>query len=377
MLFIFFCAIIKTNVGDTMKSMYIHIPFCKSICTYCDFCKQLYNETNIKKYLIALNEEIKDRYNGEELDTLYIGGGTPSSLNILELKELFNILKQLKINNIKEYTFECNVNDITEELIDILKINKVNRISIGVESFNKDKLKFMERFSDYEDVKAKIEMIRNKGINNINIDLMYGIPGETLKVLKNDLNLILKLKPTHISTYSLILEEYTKLSINNTKPIDEELELEMYNYIVNKLKKKKYNHYEVSNFALEGYESIHNLNYWNNEEYYGFGLGASGYIDGIRYENTKNINKYIENNFVNKQEIVGIKEKQENELMLGFRKTKGISLQDFFDKYNVNMQDVFPIKPLLKNKDLIYKDGYVFINPNKLYVMNEILLKLI
>ena len=256
-------------------------------------------------------------------------------------------------------------------------LNKVNRISIGVESFDKNKLKFMERYSDYEDVKNKMELIKSKGINNINIDLMYAIPGETLKVLKNDLNLILKLKPTHISTYSLILEEYTKLSINNTEPIDEELELEMYNYIVNKLKRKKYIHYEVSNFALEGYESIHNLNYWNNEEYYGFGLGASGYIDGIRYENTKNINKYIDLKFVNKQEIVGIKEKQENELMLGFRKIKGINLQEFYNKYKVNMQDVFPIKPLLKNKDLIYKNGYVYINPDKLYIMNEILLKLI
>ena len=377
MLFIFFCAIIKTNVGDTMKSMYIHIPFCKSICTYCDFCKQLYNETNIKKYLIALNEEIKDRYNGEELDTLYIGGGTPSSLNILELKELFNILKQLKINNIKEYTFECNVNDITEELIDILKINKVNRISIGVESFNKDKLKFMERFSDYEDVKAKIEMIRNKGINNINIDLMYGIPGETLKVLKNDLNLILKLKPTHISTYSLILEEYTKLSINNTKPIDEELELEMYNYIVNKLKKKKYNHYEVSNFALEGYESIHNLNYWNNGEYYGFGLGASGYKAGFRYTNTRNIHEYISGKYRLEENLLTHKDQMDNELMLGLRKLEGINIDEFFNKYNVNIQDVYPVQELINKGELIYKGGNLFVNPNMIYVMNEILVKLI
>ena len=360
-----------------MKSMYIHIPFCNTICTYCDFCKQFYNETNVKKYLKALYEEIEDRYNGEELDTLYIGGGTPSSLNILELKELFNIIKKINTNNLKEFTFECNVNDIDENLIKLLKENKVNRISIGVESFDKSKLKFMERFSDYNDVQNKVEMIRKNGINNINIDLMYGIPGETLKILKKDLDLILKLKPNHISTYSLILEEYTKLSINNVEPIDEELELEMYYYIVNKLKKKKYNHYEISNFALNGNESLHNLNYWNNEEYYGFGLGASGYIDGIRYENTKNLNKYIDNNFVLKEEIVGIREKQENELMLGFRKVNGINLQDFFDKYGVNMQDVFPIKPLLKNKDLIYKDGYVFINPNKLYIMNEILLKLI
>lgn len=360
-----------------MNSVYIHIPFCKSICTYCDFCKQLYNETNVRNYLIALREEIKDRYNDEVLDTLYIGGGTPSALNMLELRELFDIIKLLKIDNLKEFTFECNVNDISEDLIIFLKNNKVNRISIGIESFNKEKLRFMERFADFEDVKRKIEMIRNIGINNINVDLMYGIPGETLRDLKNDLNLILKLKPDHISTYSLILEEYTKLSLKTVIPIDEELELEMYNYIRNKLKKKKYIHYEISNFSLAGKESIHNLNYWNNEEYYGFGLGAHGYIDGIRYENTKNINKYIENEFVSKQEIIGLKEKQENELMLGLRKIRGISLNDFFEKYEVNMQDVFPIKPLIKNKDLIYKDGYVYINPEKLYIMNEILLKLI
>lgn len=360
-----------------MNSVYIHIPFCKSICSYCDFCKQLYNETNIKKYLKTLREEIKDRYHDEVLETLYIGGGTPSALNKDDLNELFDIIKLLDLSKIEEFTFECNVNDINEELINILVNNKVNRLSIGVESFNKEKLKFMERFSDFEDVRNKIEMIRNKGINNINVDLMYAIPGETLKDLKKDLNLILKLKPDHISTYSLILEEYTKLTVNNIQPIDEELELEMFNYIRKKLKSKKYIHYEVSNFALKNNESKHNLKYWNNQEYYGFGLGAHGYVDGIRYENTKNFNKYIEYNFVSKQDFVGIKEKQENEIMLGLRKIKGISLQEFFDKYEVNMQDVFPIKPLIKNKDLIYKDGYIYINPDKLYIMNEILLKLI
>jgi len=151
----------------------------------------------------------------------------------------------------------------------------------------------------------------------------------------------------------------------------------MYNYIRNKLNKKKYIHYEISNFALLNKESKHNLTYWNNEEYYGFGLGASGYIDGIRYENTKNLNKYLEGNFVSKQDILGIKEKYENELILGLRKLKGINLKEFYDKYDVNLQEVFPVKPLIKNKDLIYKDGYIFINPDKLYIMNEILLKMI
>ena len=360
-----------------MKAMYIHIPFCKNICTYCDFCKQLYNKDIVSKYLKALEEEINDRYNDEELETLYIGGGTPSSLTIEELNKLFDILKVLKLNNLKEFTFECNVNDINEDLIKLLKNNKVNRLSIGVESFNTDKLKFMERNANFIDVQEKINMIKNFGINNINIDLIYGIPGETLKVLKKDINLVLKLKPTHISTYSLILEEYTKLNNNKVKSIEEDIELEMYNYIRKKLKKKKYIHYEISNFALKGYESIHNLTYWNNYEYYGFGLGAHGYIDGIRYQNTKNIDKYTNNDFVYKEEILGLKEKEENEIMLGLRKIKGINIKDFYNKYNNNIQDEFPIKPLLRNKDLIYKDGYIFINPDRLYIMNEILLKLI
>jgi len=360
-----------------MKSAYIHIPFCTTICSYCDFCKQFYNEENVNKYLKALKEEIEDRYNDEVLSTIYIGGGTPSCLNCNELIELFNIVSILKLNKNYEFTFECNINDINKNLIKILKQNKVNRISIGIESFNKEKLKFMERSAEFEDVKNKIDMIRNFGIKNINVDLMYAIPNETLKDLKNDLKLILKLKPDHISTYSLIYENNTKLSLKENNRISDELELEMYNYIRNKLNKKKYIHYEVSNFALTNKESIHNLTYWNNEEYYGFGLGAAGYIDGIRYENTKNFNKYLEHNFVSKQDILGIKEKYENEVILGLRKIKGINLEEFYDKYNVNLQEVFPVKPLIKNKELIYKDGYIFINPDKLYVMNEILLKMI
>lgn len=360
-----------------MKSAYIHIPFCNTICSYCDFCKQFYNEENVNNYLKALKEEIDDRYNDEVLSTLYIGGGTPSCLNIGELNRLFSIISLIKLEKDYEFTFECNINDINENLIKLLKQNRVNRISIGIESFNKEKLKFMERTAEFEDVKNKMDIIRNFGINNINVDLIYAIPNETLKDLKKDLKLILKLKPDHISTYSLIYENNTKLSLKENNKISDELELEMYNYIRNKLNKKKYIHYEISNFAIINKESKHNLTYWDNREYYGFGLGAHGYIDGIRYENTKNLNKYLQGDFVSKQDILGIKEKQENELILGLRKIKGINLKEFYDKYNVNLQEVFPVKPLIKNKDLIYKEGYLYINPDRIYIMNEILLKMI
>lgn len=360
-----------------MESIYIHIPFCQSICSYCDFCKMLYTSKDSKRYLEALKREVEEYYLGETIKTIYIGGGTPSILNPEELAKLFKIVKLFKKSVDCEITFECNPDDITEVLIDILKANGVNRISIGVESFNTEKLTFMERKSDFDDIKEKIKLINNKGIYNINLDLMYGLPGEGLDILKKDLKMILKLNPEHISTYSLIVEDSTKVKIRGDKNIDEDLEAEMYKYIVKKLKNKGYIHYEVSNFAKDGYFSKHNLTYWNNKEYYGFGLGASGYINGFRYENTKNIDTYSQGLYRKEEALLSKQEIMEYELMLGLRKTEGINLQEFFDKYEINMQDVFPIKPLLKNKDLIYKHGQVFINPEKRYVMNEILLKLI
>ena len=360
-----------------MNHVYIHIPFCKHICSYCDFCKMFYNKKIANEYLDSLKSEIEEFYQNEEISTLYIGGGTPSSLDYDLLDKLFDILKIFKLNDDAEFTFECNPDDINEFLVKKLASNGVNRISLGIESFNSEKLKFMERNADFDDIRTKMNLLRYYGIKNINVDLIYGIPNESLDILKKDIKDLLKLNPSHISTYSLIIEPHTKIGINNVQNIDEELEVKMYEYICKKLKQKGFIHYEVSNFSLKGCESKHNLAYWNNEEYYGFGLGASGYMDGFRYDNTKNIKEYtngkyhINNALLSKQEIM------EYEVMLGLRKMQGINLQEFFDKYDVNMQDVFPIKPLVRNKDLIYKNGYIYINPEKIYVMNEILNKMI
>ena len=357
------------------KSVYIHIPFCKNICSYCDFCKFIYNEKWVGAYLTGLNNEIKDRYMDDPIKTIYIGGGTPSALSIDELKRLFKIISVFNTNDLEEFTFECNLADINEDLLEILKINKVNRLSIGIQSFNKKNLEFMERNADFKDALKKINLCHQYGFNNINLDLMYAIPGETLKDLKKDLNLFLKLNPTHISTYSLILEDHTKLSSKNVSYIEEELDYEMFKLISKKLNSA--NHYEISNFSIPGYESKHNLVYWNNEEYYGFGLGASGYIDDIRYQNTKNLKEYLLGNYVLEKEILGLKEKMDYEIMLGLRKLKGINILEFRNKYNKDIEEVYNLKPLLKSKDLIKKKGYIFINPQKIYIMNEILIKII
>ncbi len=359
------------------KGVYIHIPFCKTICSYCDFCKTFYNERWVKKYLLKLKDEIEDIYMNEEIDTIYIGGGTPSVLNPKRLEELFLIIKLFNTPHLKEFTFECNLNDLSKELLEFLKQNGVNRLSIGVQSFNSEKLKYMGRNHDFIIAKEKINLCRQMGFSNINIDFIYGFSCEDVKIMKKDLYQILKLKPDHISTYSLIIEDNTLLKIKDYKRIDEDLDADMYEEIKNILKKKHYNHYEISNFALKGKESIHNLKYWHNEEYYGFGLSASGYVDKIRYTNTLSLTKYLNGEISSKKEILSMKDIMDNHVMLGLRLTKGINIEEFFQIFKVKLENVYPIKPLIKNNDLIVKKGNIFINPDKLYIMNEILLKMI
>lgn len=359
------------------KGVYIHIPFCKTICSYCDFCKVFYHEKWVYEYLECLKEEIEDVYNNEEIDTIYIGGGTPSSLPSKYLHKLFEIVKGFNTKNLQEFTFECNVNDITKELLEILKENQVNRLSIGIQSFDPKKLKLMGREHTFEDTKEKIKWCREFGFNNINIDFIYGFSFEDKKTIQKDVKQILSLKPNHISTYSLIIEEGTLLYLNKIERMNEDNDAEAYKWICKLLKKKGYRHYEVSNFALKGCESRHNLRYWKNLEYFGFGVSASGYIDKVRYTNTYSLTKYLKGEYTGEKELLTKKDIMDNHLMLGFRLTNGFNAKEFEDIYQVKLEDAYPIKPLLKNGDLCLKKGNIFINPDKLYIMNEILLKMI
>lgn len=358
-----------------MESVYVHIPFCKSICSYCDFCKMFYHGAFVTQYLNALVSEIQDKYLGEEIKTLYIGGGTPSCLSMKDLNYLFDILSVFHLSSDVEFTFECNLNDITEELLIFLKEKGVNRLSIGIESFDSKKLEFMERSHTFSEAENSISLARKLGFNNINVDFIYGIPGESFKDMKKDLDLLLKLNPDHISTYSLIVEDNTKIGISGVVPIPEELDASMYEYICDKLDSKNYEHYEVSNFAKDGKKSKHNLNYWNNEEYYGFGLGASGYIHGVRYDNTRSLTRYIEGHTIKSEEMLSKEDKMYYELMLGFRKMEGINLKEFYRKYEINLQEAFDLKDVLNEEELIVDGEYIYINPEDIYVMDEILIK--
>ena len=355
------------------SSVYIHIPFCQDICSYCDFCRFYYDTNLVDKYLDILSKEIDDNYNGEVINTIYIGGGTPSSLSISQIEKLLDITKKFN-TELLEFTFECNIESIDENKIKILKKYGVNRISIGVQTFNSDFLSILNRHHNPKEVLNIINMIK-KYISNINVDLIYAIPGEDINDVKKDIDEFLKLDIPHISTYSLIIEDNTILKNLKVKYIDEDLDYEMYKLINNKLKGKGYIHYETSNYCKEGYESKHNLVYWNNEYYYGFGMGSSGYVKGIRYTNTRSINNYMGCMYKLKEEALSFNEIIENEFILGFRKIKGIYINKLNSKYKLDINKIDFINKLIKDKKLVLEDNYLRINDKYIYISNDILIE--
>ena len=353
-------------------SAYIHIPFCDNICNYCDFCKRYSYPNIVNNYLEALEKDIKDNYKGEVLKTIYIGGGTPSSLNVTELTKLMKIIKLFKLDSSYEFTFECNPESVTEEKLVLLKENGVNRISLGIESTNDKFLKYLGRCHDFRLVKEKIKLIK-KYFDNINVDLIYALPNENIDDLKKDLQNIVKLDVNHVSTYSLEIHDNTIFGIKKTKSINEELDSDMYNEICKYLKENGYTHYEVSNFCKGNTYSKHNMVYWKNNEYYGFGIGASGYVNSIRYDNTRSMYKYINGNKVLNTEKLNKQDKISYELILGFRLIEGINKEEFKKKYNVNLIDEYNIKELIKLGYLIDDGINIKISYDKIYIGNSIL----
>ena len=354
--------------------VYIHIPFCNCICSYCDFCKILYNNKYIDNYLNNLEKEIRSRYKSELIKSIYIGGGTPSSLSLSELEKLFNIIKIFNIDKNNEFTIECNVDSLDIDKIKLFSKNKVNRIRLGVQSFNEEVLSILNRSHTYKEVSNVINNLKNNNINTINIDLIYGVTNN-IDIVKKDIDYFLSLDIPHISCYSLIIEDNTILSINNYKNINEDIEYEMYKYIENKLESNGYTHYEISNYARGGYNSIHNINYWNNGYYYGFGLGSVSYIDNYRITNTRNINKYNDGIYISNKEYENENIRMSNDMILGLRKLNGVSISNFYNKYKKDIREVFNIEDLIKDKLLIIDNDNIYINKKYLYLSNEILIR--
>ena len=356
--------------------IYIHIPFCDCICSYCDFCKILYNNKYINNYLDNLEKEIRNRYKNELIKSIYIGGGTPSSLSYQELERLFNIIKIFKLDSNYEFTIECNVNNLDINKIKLFKDNGVNRVSLGVQSFNKEILTILNRSHTYKEVYNVINNLKSNNINNINIDLIYGVT-DNIDIVKKDIDYFLSLDIPHISCYSLIIEDNTLLKINNYQNIDEDIEYEMYKYIENKLTSNGYIHYEISNYAKEGYSSIHNINYWDNGSYYGFGLGSVSYIDNYRISNTKNISKYNKGIYISNREYEDMNTNMSNDMILGLRKIKGVSISKFYNKYKKDIREVFDINDLINNKILIIDNDNMYIDSKYIYLSNQVLIRFI
>lgn len=360
-----------------ISNCYIHIPFCSKICSYCDFCKIYYNKELVDKYLIALEKEIDLLYKNEVLESIYIGGGTPSCLTIDQLDKLFNILAKLKKSKNIEYTIEGNIESTTQEKLKLYKKYGINRLSIGIETTIKKQLSFLNRELSKENTKTIINMARKLGFNNINLDLMYALPNETIVDLDKDLNFLLSLNVEHISTYSLIIEEHTMLYNKDIKNISEDTDYKMYNYICKKLKDNNYIHYEISNFSKKGYYSKHNTCYWDNKNYYGFGLGAASYIKNKRINNTRSITQYINGNYIKEEETINIEDKIEYEIILNLRKREGINLISFNRKFHKSLKEIYNYNYLLEQGFITEKNNHLFITEDKWYISNEIITKIL
>lgn len=344
--------------------IYIHIPFCKQKCFYCDFVSYANQDKYFQKYVQALNKEVNNFIDNNEFEvqTIYIGGGTPSLIDAKYIEEILHIFeKRNLLKEVKEVTIEVNPGTVTEEKLRNYKNSGVNRLSIGLQSTEDKILKQIGRIHCYDDFLNTYKMAREVGFKNINVDLMIGLPNQKILDVKNSLEKIIKLEPeppNHISVYSLIVEENTPiekmLESGELELPDEELERNMYWYVKNFLELNGYKHYEISNFAKLGNESKHNLDCWNQKEYVGFGVAAHSYIDDVRYGNIGNVEEYIkncENGEFGKNKVIDevendIFSKEKEFMLIGLRKIEGVLIQDFKNKFGEN--PIFVFKDELK-----------------------------
>ena len=330
-------------------SAYVHIPFCTQICYYCDFSKVFIKNQPVDSYLEHLLEEFRS-YDIQKLRTLYIGGGTPTALSAPQLEVLLDgLTKNLDLSALEELTIEANPGDLDADKIAVLKNSAVNRVSLGVQTFDDKMLKKIGRSHLEKDIYENIDRLKLAGFDNISIDLIYALPGQTMEQVKENVAKAIGLDIPHMSLYSLILENHT-VFMNRMRrgklPLPkEELEAEMFEYIISELERAGFEHYEISNFSKSGFESRHNLMYWDNAEYYGIGAGASGYVDGVRYKNHGPIRHYLsaveEGNARITEERLSQKEQMEEEMFLGLRKKSGVSMARFEEKFGRSFDGLY------------------------------------
>ena len=363
--------------------LYVHIPFCVRKCNYCDFCSYDSLEPCVREgYISALKKEIESyRERGEILvDTIFFGGGTPSLLTPDEFSSIMDSIEStFRITDDPEFTLEVNPGTLNEENLSAFVRHGVNRISVGLQSIHENERKLLGRIHNYDDFLKACSMIFRAGITNFNVDLMYGIPGQTIESFEKTLSAVTALRPTHISCYGLILEEGTKFwGVKDELDLpSEDDEVAMYEAASRILSESGYSHYEISNYARDGYESRHNLKYWRCDEYIGVGVSAYSYFDGKRYGNPSDINEYLSSSV--KEYITEESDPEYEFVMLGLRLREGISLSEYKDRFGKDF--------VAERRDAInsyIKGGYIILSGDRLslseksfYISNTILTDLL
>lgn len=365
----------------SIQSAYVHIPFCVRICTYCDFNKYYIDKQPVDEYLDALITEMKTRQH-RDIQTMYVGGGTPTALNLQQLEKLLKAINDLfEIHG--EYSFEANPDELTNEKVQLLKDYGVNRISMGVQTFKPELLEILGRTHKTEDIYSAVNEAKKVGIQSVSLDLMFHLPKQTLADFEDSLERAISMDIDHISSYGLILEPktqfYNMYRKGKLKLPNEDLGAEMYQFLMNRLKNSSFEQYEISNFAKPNHQSEHNKTYWKNEEYYGFGAGASGYVNGKRYTNLNPVKHYINSILEGKQPILTsnyptLNEKMEEEMFLGLRMNKGVNKSNFHRKFGVPMNEIFgnTINNLLSRSLIQDSNNYLSLTNRGKIIGNEV-----
>lgn len=352
--------------------VYVHIPFCKQKCYYCDFISYCNKDNLIEDYVKAVKKEIRMQNIQSQITTVYIGGGTPSYIDSKYIVEIIDEIKKKNLSKRPEITIEVNPGTVTKEKLKDYKKCGINRLSIGLQSAKDEILKEIGRIHNFEQFLETYQMARKVGFKNINVDLILGIPNQRIKDLKDSLEKIIELQPEHISVYSLIVEDGTpianKIEKGELELPDEDTERNMYWYVKNTLELNGYIHYEISNFAKKGRESKHNKNCWNQNQYFGFGVAAHSYRDITRYSNTEKIEEYIKNVMTERldrnriiHEIQKEYDAEKEYMLLGLRKIAGINISEFKLKFGDNPIYLFrnELKKLTDEGLIIVDEDYI------------------
>ena len=355
-----------------IKHLYIHVPFCNTICSYCDFCHKVYNQELSNKWLDVVSKEIKDKCK-DNYETIYIGGGTPTSLSNNQLDKLLSCIDQYA-KEVVEYTVEVNPESLDINKINIFKKHGINRISMGVQTSNPDLLKLINRKHSFDDVKQKIQLLKDNGLTNISIDLMYSLPNQTIPSLNKTIDDFISLDIPHVSLYSLTVEENSIFGKKGYKSLDEDLEADMYELIVDRLNKAGYIHYEVSNFSKPGFESKHNMGYWDYEDFLGISMSSSSKVGDKRWTITRDFNKYFED-YNSKDEDLNLTKQDlmfEN-IMMALRTNKGLNIEEFNRKYDCDILNEY--RNALKDDNIYIDNNYLKVK--NLGILNSTLIKFI